>query len=320
MYKICFIIPYFGRWPRFFDLFLESCGRNTDVDFLFFTDCGIPEKKYPNTIFHESTLENFNQLAAKNLELPIKLDRAFKLCDMKVTYGVVFKDYLQQYDFWGHCDADLIFGHIRKFISDDILTNYEVIFARSEYISGFFALYKNNAKINYLFRKSKDYQKVFSNNSHFSFGECNFAWTELKQGKNIRDLNTEIESMTHVVKRLMQDKKLKAYFKTMAYEAIPANWQRIVRKSDGSLKIDQTGEELLLFHFVSAKHSLKFIFPQWAKIPDCYFITDIGFFKENELKGRLFIRKKIVHKWNYLIKGFQKLKKKYTFVVNENKN
>lgn len=37
----------------------------------------------------------------------------------------MFQEYIKDYDFWGHCDADLIFGDIRKFVTDDILNKYD---------------------------------------------------------------------------------------------------------------------------------------------------------------------------------------------------
>ena len=56
-YKIAIIIPYFGKFPKWIDLFLYSCSRNAklsegiEVDWLIFTDCVLPERIYPNTHF-----------------------------------------------------------------------------------------------------------------------------------------------------------------------------------------------------------------------------------------------------------------------------
>ena len=35
---ICMIIPYFGKFPQWIDLFIQSCRENPEIDFLFFTD------------------------------------------------------------------------------------------------------------------------------------------------------------------------------------------------------------------------------------------------------------------------------------------
>ena len=38
--------------------------------------------------------------------------RALKT-DLRPAYGVLFEEYLDGYDFWGHCDLDVLFGRIR---------------------------------------------------------------------------------------------------------------------------------------------------------------------------------------------------------------
>lgn len=36
--KIAFIVPYFGAFPSAFQLWLDSCAVNKDIDWLLFTD------------------------------------------------------------------------------------------------------------------------------------------------------------------------------------------------------------------------------------------------------------------------------------------
>lgn len=36
--KICFIIPYFGDLPKYFQLFLNSCRHNKAYQWILFTD------------------------------------------------------------------------------------------------------------------------------------------------------------------------------------------------------------------------------------------------------------------------------------------
>ena len=38
MHKLAFVIPYFGKLPTGFPLWLASCRQNPSVDFLLFTD------------------------------------------------------------------------------------------------------------------------------------------------------------------------------------------------------------------------------------------------------------------------------------------
>ena len=45
--------------------------------------------------------------------------------------------------YWGHCDVDLIWGDIRKFVTDDVLTKYKRIFSR-----GHCSIYENSSEVN----------------------------------------------------------------------------------------------------------------------------------------------------------------------------
>lgn len=44
--KKLIIIPYFGKFSNYFDLYLYSISRNEDIDFLFFTDADVAS--YPS--------------------------------------------------------------------------------------------------------------------------------------------------------------------------------------------------------------------------------------------------------------------------------
>lgn len=145
MKSICLILPYFGKLPTWFNKFLVSCKNNPTIDFLIFTD----DKQryvYPKNVkvIYES-FENF-QKRYENKKL-IKPLHPYKLCDYRITYGYVFEEYLVKYDFWGYCDCDLIFGDIRKYVTEKILKNYNKIFT-----CGHLTILRNNPKINQLFR------------------------------------------------------------------------------------------------------------------------------------------------------------------------
>ncbi|MBV8227913.1 MAG: hypothetical protein JO232_22290 [Verrucomicrobia bacterium] len=46
--EIMILIPYFGRWPEWINLFIETCKWNPEVCWLLYTDCGEPENKAEN--------------------------------------------------------------------------------------------------------------------------------------------------------------------------------------------------------------------------------------------------------------------------------
>ena len=39
--SIAIVLPYFGKLPNYFPLFLESCRKNPTVNWLFYTDCEV---------------------------------------------------------------------------------------------------------------------------------------------------------------------------------------------------------------------------------------------------------------------------------------
>lgn len=148
MKKICFIVPYFGKLPNYFQLFLQSCKYNPDYTWLIFTD-DETSYNYPSNVTKISmTFEKLKDIISNKFEFQVALDTPYKLCDFKPTYGYIFEDYLNDYKFWGHCDIDTIMGNLNHFLTDDFLEKYDKIFAL-----GHMTIYKNTYENNRVFMK-----------------------------------------------------------------------------------------------------------------------------------------------------------------------
>ena len=211
--RIVLIISYIGEYPWYFPYFLHSCSYNTTVDFLIFSDNRTPNLDFPaNVKIVSYSIETFKADAAKTLGFEVSIEAGYKLCDFKPAYGYIFSDIISEYDFWGYCDVDVIFGNIRSFMTDELLNEYDIISSRHDYLTGCFSLYRNTPFFRELFKQSKDYRKVFTNPRNFFFDETNFAFEAFEKGIHYSQIRTEIESMTHVVRRLQEENKLKAYF------------------------------------------------------------------------------------------------------------
>lgn len=169
MKKICFVICYFGKLPDYYKIWKYSCSYNEDVDFLVFTDNNI-KSEYNNVKIVNLTLKELERCFSEKLNLDIRFEnKPYKLCDFKPAYGLLFSEYLEEYDFWGHCDIDQVFGKIRKFITDDILENYCKIQKW-----GHLTLYKNTKAINEMFKNDGaiySYKTVFSTDENYAFDE-----------------------------------------------------------------------------------------------------------------------------------------------------
>ena len=92
------------------------------------------------------------------------------MCDFRPAYGEIFSDELKTYDYWGHCDMDLIFGDIRAFITDEILEKYDKIG-----FQGHSVIYRNTPEVNQRYRvqveNAPNYKDVFTSGDGKFFDE-----------------------------------------------------------------------------------------------------------------------------------------------------
>src|SRR5690606_29249126 len=191
------------------------------VDFYIISDNTSYDGDLPrnvNLVF--KTLEEINMIASAKLGFQTNIKSGYKLCDFKPVYGLLFEELLAGYDFWGMNDIDIILGNIGSFITEEILSAYELISVRHDYITGYFCLFRNNEKMNKLFMHSRDYKRVLSSDVHYCFDETNFKHKEFAVGMHPSHIVTEIESMTHVVRRLEARRQLNAYFNWHVVEAV----------------------------------------------------------------------------------------------------
>jgi hypothetical protein len=227
--SIAIVTCWYGKYPWYFPYFIHSCSYNPTVDFIIITDNQDTISNKPENVkIVYKTLEEIKSVASQKLGFTVTIDNAYKLCDFKPTYGLLFSEILQKYDFWGHGDIDMVYGDIRGFMTETILENHDIISSRKDIITGTFCLYRNNEQMKTLFMQSRDYKKVMTNLEHFSFGECNFLDAEMLHGLSILDFPDHIQSMTYVVKKGVKEGKFRAYFENNILQSIAGivKWDR----------------------------------------------------------------------------------------------
>jgi hypothetical protein len=168
--SIGIVIPYFGKFPNYFGLWLESCSYNPSIDWLIFTDDYTHYDFPENVKVHYRKFDEIVLMCQAKFDFDINLRNPYKLCDFKPTYGIVFAAYLTNYEFWGFGDMDLIFGNIRSFLTDEILNGHDKIFTH-----GSFCLLRNTKELNNIFRKKINdklkFEEVYKNSEHYGFDE-----------------------------------------------------------------------------------------------------------------------------------------------------
>ena len=265
--SIVILICYYGSFPWYFEYFLHSCKFNPTIDFFIFSDINYGKQLPKNVTIIKKSIEEIKITASKKLGFSINIDFPYKLCDFKPAYGMLFSEFIEGHDFWGQSDLDVIYGDIRNFVTGEFLNEYDFISVRHDYTSGCFALYRNNSLMNNFFKRSKDYKKVFSNNRHFCFDECSFAWDLLTAGKSIFEVDTEIESFTHLIKSAVKNNEIKAHFDFILVEGVPGKI-----KFDHGKVIYKNAFEGILYHLFWLK---RVYVPKKIPepIPDTFYIS-----------------------------------------------
>jgi hypothetical protein len=292
MRTIGVVCCFFGTWPEWAHLFIESCRHNPTVDFYLITDCAPPRQiASGNVRLVDLDLAGFNVLASKKLGAEINVKRPYKVADFKPTYGVLFQEYLEGYDFWAFCDLDIVFGNIRGFLTDELLDEYDVIAARPEFITGHFTLFRNVDRITRLYERSRDYLKVFCNEEIFCFDECGPLQFRLLRGEDFADIASDspIDSIMHVIEG---SPDIRTHRMMLCAEYIPcrgfADFEEI-RWEKGRVFDIPAQKELMYYHIHFLKADPRFYVPAWEEMPEAFLIKQSGihWVGEEDLARRL---------------------------------
>ena len=272
--KIAFVVTYFGELPFYFAAFQLSCKYNPDVQWLIFSDCDEPPNLPVNITFIRISIKDFESLATEKLgyQITIDPDYLYKICDFKPAFGAIYADYLQEYSFWGHCDIDIVWGQINRFIDSLILENYDLITSRIKRVSGHFCLYRNTQKINSLFLSMPVTEKCLKKSGscerldeiHFT----NYLHNQLRPG---------------LIRRISQIGKAKPSIPRVYWKKVlttSGKHQRELYRSEGNCfkwkkgrVYHCDGEEMMYIHFHKLKDTLKKIYFSYSDNPEEFIVT-----------------------------------------------
>ena len=165
--KTLIFLPYFGKTPAYFDLWLHSCGYQKDFDWLILTDQSLSGPPPDNVKVIQCTLSELKQHFQQKTNLQLSLEKPYKLCDYKPFYGYFLSEHLTGYDYWGYCDCDLIFGDIRKYLTRQIQTGYDKCIR-----TGHFSVIRNSVDVNTVFMKYETYKIVLTSPVIYGYDEA----------------------------------------------------------------------------------------------------------------------------------------------------
>ena len=127
MKSICVIVVWMGAFSNGFPLWLNSVKMNPTIDFYIITDQDFSGDVPHNVFFIRNTLSGVKKIFEKELGIKICLKKPYKLCDYKPIWWMLIDNRLHNYDYYGYCDVDMVFGDIRHFLTDEFLDKYDKI-------------------------------------------------------------------------------------------------------------------------------------------------------------------------------------------------
>ena len=145
---------YFGSFPDYFQLYLDSVQANADIfRIILISDIDISKYKVPtNVIYFKLSL---NEVRERAMMFILKtclrivpthdiIKKPYKLCDYRPIYHILFADIyetlkIDETDYIGWTDIDLIYGKLSTFL--DLKHDYNIIG-----IQGHFTAIKNQSK------------------------------------------------------------------------------------------------------------------------------------------------------------------------------
>lgn len=221
MNKCIFILPYFGKFNNYFNLFLKSCAANSDYSWIVFTDDDEPYEYPQNVKLVHMTFNEFSVLCEKKFSFKPSLPSPYKLCDLKPAFGYLFEEYIEGYKYWGHCDCDLLFGDLNKFIDPLLKNRYDKIFSL-----GHMVVYRNYKENNRRFMDALNgvsvYKEAFSTPDIYAFDEVGATVLNPK--------NNNIDSIFRNESRLVFRDDLSLNFSTQSDRFIRVNYNSAIEK------------------------------------------------------------------------------------------
>jgi hypothetical protein len=179
---IMFVL-YFGRWPEWIDLFVESCKWNPGVRWRIYTDCGEPENKADNVDFVHLSFDDYKALVRERLSIAFDPPTPYKLCDLRPCVAQIHERDVAGFRFFGYGDLDVVYGNIRSFYSDDVLARANVLSTHPERLSGHFAVLRNTPAFRRAYERIPNYRTLLEQPHFAAMDEADFSEVFLPSDK-----------------------------------------------------------------------------------------------------------------------------------------
>lgn len=297
--KCVLILPYFGQFNNYFPLFLKSCEANPTYTWMIFTDNEFDYIYPENVRVIKTTLDCVRNTANEKFGFKVALESPYKLCDYKPAYGFLFEEFITEFEYWGHCDCDLIFGNLAKHVTPLLNEGYDKLFA-----AGHLTIYKNTYENNRRFMKTFEgrylYKEAFTTNSIFVFDEdCNCH--DNVHGVFSEDGAKIYESDLSMNPSVFSAKFIRAFYDVSKHDFVSEKYKkaRYYWNNGNILRIAWNGTKLVQTEFAYIHLQMRKMRVKVSLQDTCYEILPDRFVKRNLPRNRNEMHLSTVG-WSYL--------------------
>lgn len=211
MKKVILILPYFGKFKNYFQLFLKSCQKNEKIEWKVYTDNTEIYQYPPNVKVTLISFDDWRKKIESKFDFRVNIEAPYKLCDYKPAYGYIVEDEIKEFDYWGYCDCDLVFGDLQGLLLPLLEQGYDKIFA-----AGHLTLYKNTFKNNRRFMKKINGKELYKDT--FSVRDIK-AFDEDLGKHNIHEIFLQDGASVFAEDYSANPNVFKSYFQLMYYDS-----------------------------------------------------------------------------------------------------
>lgn len=167
--KKVFLITEFGTPFSWTNEYIKNVGALADTGWYWKIFTPNKYENLPSNVeIIDMTAEQFADLVEQKLEVKINMYTSplgvpsVHITDFYVASGVIFEDYIKDFDFWGITNMDIVYGRLSRFIPDSLLEQCDVFSDDIHTINGIFSLFRNCYQVNNLFRDIPNWKEKFS--------------------------------------------------------------------------------------------------------------------------------------------------------------
>lgn len=152
------LIPWLGPFPAWMPCFLASCATSTRVRWIIFHDAPAPPESPKNVRFVAMPAEAFRERVQTRLGINPPPELGYKLCDFRPAYGVLFREFIDDCEYYGWGDLDLVYGDLDRFL-EPLLGAWDVLSFHRVLLSGHFTLLRNDAEHRSLHTRIREFNQ-----------------------------------------------------------------------------------------------------------------------------------------------------------------